>query len=213
MANILENLRDLKRDMEEKGWNIDSFLFHYRNIEYIVLVKLYLVSEKKPQYALVKLEFIKSDDMNNRLLIPTNTNGFMTDIVSITEIRNFFGVEYQENLGVFIQQFYRYLAHFIPVKVLDDKSDIEKKAMVISLSISDSENPNKKYCKSVMRNPIVNGKQKTRSIFNDNKTRILRLDLYQEFADDETISFCYSEDRTEEKSKSEIMRNFAKNNK
>ncbi len=209
MPNVFGNLRLLKNDMEEKEWVIDSFLFRYNDINYIVLVKLYKEDEKKPKYALLKLEFIQQDNFNHRLLVPANSNGFMTDIVSIVVIRNFFGVEYQENLGNFQDQFQEYLAGFIPTEVSENKNEAERRVMVIDLSESDSENPNKLYCTSVMRNPEVNGRQKERSIYNDNKTRLLRPELYEEYADDRTISFRYSENPDDEKTTEEIMNNFA----
>lgn len=209
MPNVFGNLRLLKNDMEEKGWVIDSFLFRYNDINYIVLVKLYTEGEKKPKYALLKLEFIQQDNFNHRLLVPANSNGFMTDIVSMVVIRNFFGVEYQENLGNFQDQFQEYLAGFIPTEVSGNKNEAERRVMVIDLSESDRENPNKLYCTSVMRNPKVNDRQKERSIYNDNKTRLLRPELYEEYADDRTISFCYSENPGDEKTTEEIMNNFA----
>jgi hypothetical protein len=30
MENIFDNLKELKTDMEDKGWSIESFLFHYK---------------------------------------------------------------------------------------------------------------------------------------------------------------------------------------
>jgi hypothetical protein len=59
--------------------------------------------------------------------------------------------------------------------------------MSVSLSKSDLEDPNKKYCSGVKRNP----KDYSRSNFNDNKTRLLRTNLYKYFKDDKTISFCF----------------------
>lgn len=212
MANIFSNLKELKADMEHKGWSIESFLFRYKEVQYVVLVKLYdETKEKKPQYALVKMEFVDED--NNSLTIPTNSRGFMTEFVSIATIRDFFGVEYQENIGDFMQQFYAYLARFIPDEVSDRKTDREKHCMVSSLSRSDGEEENRIYCYKVRRNPIVNNHQYVRSIYNDNKTRLLRPALYEEYKDDNTISFCYIDDREQEKTDREIKFNFAKNQK
>lgn len=88
MENIFDNLKELKTDMEDKGWSIESFLFHYKEVQYVVLVKLYdEQKEKKPQYALVKMEFV--DENNNSITIPTNSRGFMNEFVSIATIRNF----------------------------------------------------------------------------------------------------------------------------
>lgn len=90
MPHVFENLKTLKTDMEAKGWIIDSFLFQYKRIQYIVLVKLYTENERRPQYALLKLEFIRQDNLDSRLLIPVNVNGFLTDIVPIGDIKAFF---------------------------------------------------------------------------------------------------------------------------
>lgn len=54
MSNVFENLKILKSDMEEKGWVMDSFLFRYKNINYIVLVKLYAEDEKKTEICTAK---------------------------------------------------------------------------------------------------------------------------------------------------------------
>lgn len=110
-----------------------------------------------------------------------------------------------------MQQFYAYLASYIPTEVSNGKSDREKECMVSSLSRSDGEDENKIYCYDIKRNPIVNNKQYVRSIYNDNKTRLLRPTLYEEYKDDNTISFCYSNDEEKEKSDREIKFNFAKN--
>lgn len=195
MENIFDNLKELKTDMEDKGWSIESFLFHYKEVQYVVLVKLYdEQKEKKPQYALVKMEFV--DENNNSITIPTNSRGFMNEFVSIATIRNFFGVEYQENIGNFMQQFYAYLASYIPTEVSNGKSDREKECMVSSLSRSDGEDENKIYCYDIKRNPIVNNKQYVRSIYNDNKTRLLRPTLYEEYKDDNNAAdlFVYAND-------------------
>ncbi|MHC3386823.1 DUF6037 family protein [Lacticaseibacillus paracasei] len=94
----------------------------------------------------------------------------------------------------------------MPKTVDEEPSEEQKEAMSFSLSISDSEDPKKKYCFGVKRNP----KGSSRSSFNDNKTRLLRPDLYKYFKDDKTISFCYSSEIQAEKTDSEIMEVFSK---
>ena len=47
MLGNLENLKFLKQDMINKGWSICSFLFRYKEVEYIVLVKRFVGIEKK----------------------------------------------------------------------------------------------------------------------------------------------------------------------
>lgn len=202
----LENLKSLKDNMTELGWSICDFLFTYKNTEYIVLVKRFVGSEKRvSQFALVKLHFMKTTNLNDALQVEANSSGL---IIETKTLREYFGIEYdQENLGDILQQFSERLGRSIPIRMPDMNciSSIEKQAVVSSLSKSDSENPNKIFCIGVKRNP--NGK--TRSEFNADKTKILRKNLYDSFSNDSSISFCYSEDPTREKDDPTIFREFA----
>lgn len=60
--------------------------------------------------------------------------------------------------------------------------------MIKSLSLSDSEDPRKIYCKNVKRNPYG----RKRSKFNSDKVRLLREKLFERFKDEKTVSFCFS---------------------
>ena len=72
------------------------------------------------------------------------------------------------------------------------------------------------YCYAVKRNPTVTDKgtgasrQLKRSVYNDNKTRLLRGPLYQKLGKDPTISFCYSNDPEKELSDEQIITNWSK---
>ena len=78
--------------------------------------------------------------------------------------------------------------------------------MVKSLSISDSEDPNKIYCYKMRRNP--NGRK--RSDFNSDKTKLLRPILFKKFENESGVSFCYSDDPLKENDDSTILSNFSK---
>ncbi|MCY8094032.1 DUF6037 family protein [Bacillus haynesii] len=209
MENVFGNLRLLKMDMEEKGWRIDSFLFSYKQQEFVVLVKLYEDNETKPDYALLKIEFLRQGDFDDNLLVPANSVKLFVDAKTL---REYFNIEYSENLGNILQQFNNYFSTFIPANVIETKSNIQRKAMICSLSQSDAENPNKLYCYAVKRNPMkADGTLGRRSPFNDNKTRILRPVLYQKLSKDKHLSFCFSDDPNEEKSNDEIIYNWTKN--
>ena len=68
--NIFENFRLLKQDMEENGWVIEAFPFKYKDIDYIVLIKLYQKDDiKKDKYALLEVEFLKENDINDNLIV------------------------------------------------------------------------------------------------------------------------------------------------
>jgi hypothetical protein len=200
---IFENFKLLKKNMECNDWMIESFIFNYKNINYIVLAKLYLKDEKKPNYALLKIEFIKVNDFNSNLITPVNSNGF---IIEIKKLRQFFGIDYSENLGDILKQFNHYFAKFIPTQINLEKSNFLEKFIITSLSKSDSESPDKIYCFTVKRNP-----NKTyRTKYNNQKTKMLRPYLYSKFKEDPTISFCYTNKKNEEKTDEEILLLFGK---
>ena len=201
---LLENLRQLKEDMRNKGWTICSFLFKYKKIEYIVLVKRFVGTEKRiDKYALVKLHFMKANNLSDELQVEANVKKL---IVNPKKLREYFGIEYRENLGNILQQFTENLGRVIPTKMSENSSKMEKSAMVRSLSKSDSEDPNKIYCNKVRRNR--DGGQ--RSEFNSDKTRLLRPMLFREFCNDKSISFCYYADKEMENDDATIIRNFSK---
>lgn len=201
---LLENLKQLKNDMQSKGWTICSFLFYYKRIEYIVLVKRFVGAEKRVnQYALVKLHFMKTSNLSDDFPVEANIHGLITDPRTL---RKYFGIEYSENLGDILKQFTENLGKVIPTNMPENISALEKNAMVRSLSRSDSEDPNKIYCNKVRRNP--EGGQ--RSEFNSDKTKLLRPSLFANFCNDKSISFCYYADKSMENDDATIMHNFSK---
>lgn len=141
----LENLKLLKEDMIKNGWTICSFIFTYKRIEYIVLVKRFVGTEKRVnKYALVKLHFIKSKNLDDDLQVEANSSGILIDA---RQLREYFEIEYNENLGDILQEFIERLGTFIPTSIPSNVSEIEKNAMIQSLSKSDSEDPSKIYLK------------------------------------------------------------------
>ncbi len=202
--DMLEKLKSLKEDMKNNRWTICSFIFNYKNKNYIVLVKRYVGSVKRiSKYALVKLEFMKENDLTDLLEVEANSSKL---IIAAKTLREYFGIEYSNNLGDIINQFSHQLGDSIPTNINTNISDIEKQAMVRSLSISDSEDPEKIYCTMVRRNP----EGKKRSEFNSDKTKLLRNDLFKYFKDDESISFCYSKNPEKENTDPTILKNFSK---
>lgn len=203
----LENLKCLRNDMKSNGWIIDVFDFVYKKQGYFVIVELYREGEIKPGYALCKLKFIKKADPDHVLCAPANSNGIMIDA---KPLREYFGIEYAPNLGNILSQFSETLGKSIPDKRSDSKSQEQVSVLVNALSRSDSEDPSKIYCFKLRRNPRrSNGTPSQRSMFNDNKARLLRPALYSYFKDDKTISFCFTSEQALERSDAEIIEGFS----
>ena len=209
----LSNLRALRDDMRKKGWIIDSFRFLFHEVNYIVLVILYLPGEEKDQYALVKLDFLHPANFNNHLLVPANSLHLIEDDFVL---RKFFDLPEADHPGNALLTFTKQLGYSAPTKVNPSKPPVEKKAIIHKLSDGNSEDAEKLYCFAVKRNPVLidreTGKprQMRRSTYNDRKTRVLRSSLYQKLGKDDTISFCYSNDPEMDYPDEVIMDNWLK---
>lgn len=146
---------------------------------------------------------MKRRDLSYELEIEANSYSLLIDAKTL---RQYFNIEYQDNLGDILKQFTETFGKAIPKKISNNISNEEKSALVKSLSISDSEDPNKIYCYKMRRNP--NGGK--RSDFNSDKTKLLRPILFKEFENEPGVSFCYSDDPLKENDDSTILSNFSK---
>lgn len=122
-------------------------------------------------------------------------------------LRTYFEIEFFLNLGDILSQFADRFNKFIPVKVPKSYFNDQKKAMVASLSKSNSEDSNKIYCFAVKRN----AKGSKRIEFNGNKAHLLRSFLFENYKNDDSISFCFSNNKEDERTDSEIMQFFSQN--
>lgn len=122
-------------------------------------------------------------------------------------LRTYFEIEFFLNLGDILSQFADRFNEFIPVKVPKSYFNDQKKAMVTSLSKSNSEDSNKIYCFAVKRN----AKGSKRIEFNGNKAHLLRSFLFENYKNDDSISFCFSNNKEDERTDSEIMQFFSQN--
>lgn len=142
--------------------------------------------------------------MDHLLKVEANVNGLLIDAKTL---RTYFGIEYFENLGDILSRFADRLNDFIPAKVPKSYFNDQKKAMIASLSKSASEDLNKIYCFAVKRNAKIS----KRSEFNGNKAHLLRSSLFEKYKDDDSIRFCFSNNKEVERTDSEIMQSFSQN--
>lgn len=207
----LENLRIIRNELKKRNWVVDAFLFQYKNQEYIVLVKVYSDEEEnqKPAFAIVKLEFIKKGHKNENFC--TYADLYKIDIPDKKTFRDFFGIEYKENLGDVFKQFTQHFSTFIPNQLTAIRDESLKKTVTEYLNKTDSQSSKGIYCFGVMRNGIrKNGKQAQRSPANNQKAEFLRPELHKKL-NDTTISFCFCDDPSREKTVEEILEGLVRN--
>ena len=203
----LRNLKALREAMRRQGWVVTCFDFTYKQRGYYVTVTDYINTPKPDDCALVHLCFMRKTDITDSLSVPANQGGLM---VEAQTLREFFCIEWVENLGDILHQFTEQFGKWIPVEI-KDLSEGQKKAVVRQLGTSDaSDDPDKIYCIDVRRSgKKSDGSLKKRSPFNSQKSEFLRPELYAKFKDDLNLRFCYSVDPSAEKTDRQIIASVA----
>lgn len=202
----LQNLRILRDELVDRGWVLTCFPFVYKRHKYFVIIQRYVRPEVAPEYQLVKLTFVDSSDTRRTLTAPANTRRID---IGAQELREYFGIDWAPNLGELLTQFCGQLGSVIPRHLPAVLSPEERKVVLQQLSKGDSEDPNKIFCRGVRRNVIRDdGKLGQRTLFNSQKTAMLRPELYEALKHDGNISFVYSEDSSKERSDADILESF-----
>lgn len=211
MNMAMPNLKSLIEDMRQKDWTITAFNFIYKKIAYIVVCESIPknIDGKKPEnlkYYIAKLTFIDKRIKNKSLSVYANTHAFK--IPNIKEFREFFNIQYSDNIGDIFQQFYQQFSKYIPCTMPEHLDESHIMACVQILNKKKSE-VNGNFCFAIFRNGLTpEGKQKHRSPYNADKTKLLRSDLYEYFKNDDKISFRYTTDPSKKKETPEIIQNF-----
>lgn len=203
-----KTLPSLINDMKKQVWIIDSFRFKYKNLNYIVILKLYKENERKPQkYAQAKLEFIKEKDTKQSIF--AYADYYEVYFSSVAEFANFFDVKIGDAKRDLFLDFSEKFATAIPKCKIVQKND----SLLTRLQGSRAEgsDPEAIYCYDIRRSGITKtGENKIRSVENSNKAETLRPFLFDKYKDDSTLSFYFTSDKGKELSDAEIMNNVSK---
>lgn len=186
----------LRDNIRALGWHITTFTFPYNHYNYYVLFEDSKALGIKEQLAIAVITFIDAADENRRLEVMANTEGFNGK--SAKEIMDYFHVNDNPGAKGFFRVFYEGFNGAMPEEYRPPASDHIRDEAVAQLSRRDGDDPNAIYCYDARHNGTINGRQKHRTRFNSDKTKLLREPLYNLIgADDDTISFFYSTDRND----------------
>lgn len=206
---VMPKVRLLRDDMRAKGWHITAFLFGYNKHEYIVLFEDAKNVGCKDRYTIAYITFIERSDPNNRISLSANTMGF--DRIKSRQMMDFFNVSNVPSVRGFFLGFEELLNSVMPSEYQTPRgADLLSEVATCLGKRNHDPNPDGRYCYSIRRNPIVNGQQKHRTIFNANIAKLFCPDLYEAFWKDDTISFYFSPNAADAKEYGEIISEFAK---
>lgn len=193
MQVLMPNIRSLRDSLREDGWCITAFRFTYNKAKYIVLIEdIEKLDIKVMQYAIVRITFIDIQNHDRVLQAQANSAKIM---MNPREFREYFGIEYSENLGDIFAQFYSYFNRSMPCLRQDETDPELKDQMVNQLSMNDNDNPNARNCYEIKINGIRNGRQFKRTPFNADKGKLLRPDVFKYIQNESRLSLCFSERR------------------
>lgn len=108
---------------------------------------------------------------------------------------------------IFCHLFINIFQSHSPSKISELNNELKR---VVVQKINQREGtPDADYCYDVRRNGVnINGRQRHRTPYNSNKTKILYPELYNYFKDDNTISFYYSPNPEDERTLNELISKF-----
>lgn len=204
MSNALSNLQLLRLDMKEKGWCVTGFPFIYKQEKYSVVLEL--LEKPYEKFYTMLLTFYRSNGKARSIHAHSNgleLNGY--------ELSVLFGSEHGGGYKYFTEYFYSRLNEQVPTHMSLTLNKEIKTLCENYLSKKDGDDINKRYCYKAAHNGKIAGKQKYRTRYNSDKTKLLYPDIYDALGEDKTISFYYSSNPSDEKSKFEIIRNLSKN--
>lgn len=210
MSTNMPNIKLLRDDLRNHGWVITAFPFEYNNIKcHVIFEDIKAINEHINSYFIAQLTFIDLANNERKLETLANTNSFSA---SITDIRNFFNIEYCKEIADFLSSFYQYFQSHSPSEISELNNELKR---VVVQKINQREGtPDADYCYDVRRNGVdINGRQRHRTPYNSNKTKILYPELYNYFKDDNTISFYYSPNQEDERTLNELILKFIDCNK
>ena len=202
-----KNLPLLLNDMKQSGWTIDAFGFRYKEQSYTVILQLYGEDTRKPsQYAQAALEFCREEDLSASIrawLDFYEVRFFGTD-----DFCRFFGVVPGTAMRDLFQDFSEIFANSIPTKRNTRPTPVQREQM---LRRCEGDNPDAIYCYGIFRNGLSpSGEQKHRRTENGNKAALACPLLWEKLREDDTISFCFTDDVTRLRSEAEILQQYLK---
>lgn len=184
-------VKSLRDNIRALGWHITAFMFYYNQYKYYVLFEDSKALGIKDQLTVAVLTFIDKNDESRRLEVNANTAGF--DGASAQEIMDYFRVKNNPGPKGFFASFYEQFNEQTPEEYKAPENNHMRNLIVEKLSVRDRDDPNAIYCYDARHNGKINDKQKHRTPFNTDKTKLLRESLFNLIgANDDTISFFYS---------------------
>ncbi|MBE5889527.1 MAG: hypothetical protein E7282_01010 [Lachnospiraceae bacterium] len=191
IPTLLESLRAV-------DWHLTVFGLDYNGHYYRIIFEDMLYFPHPDEF-MAKLTFIKDDENSSELEVFANEERFDISLYTFAE---YFEIQRGSEYADFIKSFYDILTIQMPSSFRPiQKEDRER----VLQTIEQYEPSNGRCCYDARRSLIPNSdtEYKVRSVFNTEKTKLLRPELFKKVGKDKHISFYYREN--DELSDNEII--------
>jgi len=184
----MPKIPELLKSLRDNNWHLTVFEIYYNGCSYIVIFE----DAKEiphPNYYSVKLTFIKNNGSHEELETFAKANKIN---ISLTEFVRFFNIQKRGQYADFIKDFYKLFNNQMPSKF----TPIDSRFVDYALQAINRHEPNNgRCCYDARRNLMPNSltEYKCRTVFNTEKTKLLRPDLFAKLGRDPHISFYYRE--------------------
>lgn len=186
--HLLEKVPKLIASLRQNDWHVTVFDIFYK-MRYIVVFEDTKDFPHPNKYFVAKITFIKTDGTDEELTVYANAQKMD---VSLTDFVRFFGITGNGSYVDFIKNFYEIFNKQMP----EEFKPIEREYVDYAINVINRQEPNNgTCCYDARRNLMPNSstKYKNRSIFNTEKTKLLRPTLFNKIGNDSHISFYYRE--------------------
>lgn len=201
----INNIGFLKEDLVNHGYHMTAFDFAYNNSHYDVLFENNDdIEHRSNPYASVVLTFIDINHPDREYSVEANQKRMFFEVKAF---REFFHINYSENLGNILNQFFDFFVAHVPAHIptINDRQNL---AIAHVLASRGNRDPNAIFCYDARRLGVINNRQKQRSIFISNLTEQRYPNLYNHFKNEPTVTFYYSPRPEDEISETEIITKF-----
>lgn len=210
---VFPKIKDFRKKMFEEQIAVYSYRYRYNCVRCFVAVCLLTDEDKKcddAEYALIKLRFMREEDINDFVACYANSVGLLGHL---GKIRRFFNIPFAENgMRAWLINFCRDFNEKFPTNIARQDDRLTQISVRIVCE-QEGLDPEHTYRRGLIRHnlPGKNGKVPQRRECNSQLAQQKYPKLWSVFRNDKTVSFSFTDDPEAEQSEEEVYRRFVEN--
>ena len=208
---ILANLHQLRDLMRTNDIAVYTYRYEYNNVNCFIAICLLTEDDKKlvsTKYALIRIRFMKTNNLGDYIDCYANSNKIDNNI---NEIRKFFNIPWNnDGFILWLNRFYEHFNNHIPHELFLMDDELQN-VTIRTVCAHEGRDPNRIYRHHLLRHlKDENGKCKHRTEYNSQLAAWKFPHLYDNYRNDKTVSFAFTDNPAEEVSEEYALAQFIK---